>query len=210
MIDRSVLDCGGFLRLAETLCKRYPVYYAVGNHELYLKPKELEDFLACLRSYGVHILDNRSATLEKGGSRIFLYGLWCPLEYYKETRGVSGRSRFGPEQMRAVLGTCRRDGYTVLFAHNPINFDTYAAWGADLTLSGHVHGGMVRLPFLGGLLSPERSFFPKYCAGLYENGAQKLLVGRGLGSGVFSLRVGNRPEVVTVTLARPGEPEKGT
>lgn len=210
MIDRSVLDCGVFLRLAETLCKRYPVYYSLGNHELYLSPKDLNGFLARLRSYGANVLDNRSAVLKKDGRRIFLYGLSCPLAYFKETRGISGHPRFGTEQMGAALGACQRDEYSVLLAHNPLFFDTYAAWGADLTLSGHVHGGMVRLPFLGGLLSPERSFFPKYCAGLYKKESHRLLVGRGLGSGVFSLRVGNRPELVSVTLARPGEPEKGT
>lgn len=212
MIDRSVLDCGVFLRLAETLGKKYPVYYVVGNHELYLEPEKLRQFLARLRSYGVRVLDNEAAVLVRGGRRIALYGLWYPLKYYKETRGVSGHLLFGPEQMRSALGACDGSVYSVLLTHNPICFDTYSAWGADLTLSGHVHGGMIRLPFLGGLLSPERRFFPKYCAGLYEKDGKRLLVGRGLGSGLFSLRIGNRPELVTVTLARPENrgPEKGT
>lgn len=212
MIDRSVLDCDVFLRLAEKLGKKYPVYYVAGNHELYLKPEERGRFLARLRSSGVHVLDNEAAVLEKDGSRISLYGLWYPLNYYKEARGVSGRRFFGLRQMRAALGACGGSRYTILLTHDPGFFDTYAAWGADLTLCGHVHGGMIRLPFLGGLLSPERRFFPKYCAGLYEKGGRKLLVGRGLGSGLFSLRIGNRPELVTITLARPEKrgPEKGT
>lgn len=211
MIDRSVPDCGAFLRLAEALGKKYPVYYVVGNHELYLEPEELERFLARLRSLGIHVMNNEAAVLERGGARIILYGLWYPLEYYRETRGVSGHQLFGPEQMRSALGTRSGEDYSILLTHNPLCFDTYAAWGADLTLCGHVHGGMVRLPFLGGLLSPEYRFFPKYCAGLYEKGSKKLLVGRGLGSGLFSLRIGNPPELVTVTLARPEnrKPEKG-
>lgn len=207
VIDRSVLDCGVFLRLAEKIAPKYPVYFVMGNHELYLDPQARRDFLDRLGTLGVRVLDNESAVLERGGSRVTLYGLWYPLKYYREARGVPGGHRkFGPEQMRAVLGACAGDGYSILLAHNPIDFDTYAAWGADLTLSGHVHGGMIRLPLLGGLLSPERRFFPEYCAGLYEKEGKKLLVSRGLGSGIFSLRIGNRPELVTVTLTRPETP----
>lgn len=212
MIDRSVLDCGGFLRLSETLGREYPVYYVVGNHELYLKPRDRKRFLARLRSVGIHVLNNEAAVLERGGRHILLYGLWYPLKYYKEAHGASGHPLFGPKQMRSALGKCEKSEYSILLTHNPIYFDTYAAWGADLTLCGHVHGGMIRLPFFGGLLSPERRFFPKYCAGLYEKDGKKLLISRGLGSGLFSLRIGNPPELITVTLARPEErgPEKGT
>lgn len=91
--------------------------------------------------------------------------------------------------------------YGVLLAHNPLCFDSYAKWGADLTLCGHVHGGMIRLPFAGGLLSPEREFFPKYSAGIYEHSGKKMIVSRGLGSGTFGIRILNRPEIVVITLA---------
>jgi predicted MPP superfamily phosphohydrolase len=78
---------------------------------------------------------------------------------------------------------------------------TYAQWGADLTLSGHVHGGVVIIPFKGGLLSPERDFFPEYYGGLYSIKERKMIVNRGLGNGKFGIRIFNRPEVTVITLS---------
>ena len=69
--------------------------------------------------------------------------------------------------MRTHLGAAG-DGYQILLAHNPLWAKAYADWGADLVFSGHVHGGIIRLPFFGGILSPERRFFPKYSAGVYD------------------------------------------
>ena len=82
-------------------------------------------------------------------------------------------------------------GCTILLAHNPLLLDTYAAWGADLVLCGHVHGGLIRLPLAGGLLSPERKFFPKYDKGLYEKAGTKMYVSGGIGKPRFW----NPPEI---------------
>ena len=71
------------------------------------------------------------------------------------------------EQVTEVLGAPKEGCCNVLLAHNPVYFDTYAAWGADLTLSGHLHGGIVRLPLLGGVISPQMKLFPDYTRGCY-------------------------------------------
>jgi predicted MPP superfamily phosphohydrolase len=102
--------------------------------------------------------------------------------------------------MKRLLDAFDTGRYGILLTHNPLCFPVYARWGADLTLSGHVHGGMIRLPILGGLLSPEREFFPKYSAGIYGEDDKKLLVSRGLGSGVFGARIFNIPEIPVITL----------
>lgn len=71
------------------------------------------------------------------------------------------------EQVTEALGAPKEGCCNVLLAHNPVYFDTYAAWGADLTLSGHLHGGIVRLPLLGGVISPQMKLFPDYTRGCY-------------------------------------------
>jgi hypothetical protein len=76
----------------------------------------------------------------------------------------------------------------------------YAAWGAELVLSGHLHGGVVRLPGMGGLLSPSREWFPEFDAGLYQAGNTQMFVSRGLGNSVIPVRVFNPPELVVLTL----------
>ena len=92
-------------------------------------------------------------------------------------------------------------GYSILLAHNPLYYPAYRDWGADLTLSGHVHGGIIRIPGKGGLLSPDVTFFPKYDGGHFRENGKDLIVSRGLGNH-FLVRVMNPPELLVVTLHR--------
>lgn len=85
-------------------------------------------------------------------------------------------------------------------AHNPEYWPDYLTWGADLTLSGHLHGGMVRLPFLGGLFTPEGGLMPGYDKGLYKQGNQAMVVSAGLGVFVFPWRWMNPPDLVFIDL----------
>jgi len=92
---------------------------------------------------------------------------------------------FGTKQIQSILGDLDTDSYNILLTHNPLYADTYSNWGADLTLSGHIHGGMIRIPFVGGLLSPEREFFPEYDAGKYQVNGKILIVNRGLATAIL-------------------------
>ena len=92
--------------------------------------------------------------------------------------------------------------YSVLLAHRPELIETYAAYGADLVLSGHAHGGQVRLPFIGALYAPGQGFLPEYDSGLYTVGETDMIVSRGLGNSLIPLRVNNRPELVIAVLHR--------
>ena len=94
------------------------------------------------------------------------------------------------------IGIRQPDEFTVLLAHNPLDFDVHAEWGADVSFGGHIHGGFVRLPVVKGLVSPERKLFPKYKEGVYKIGDSSLVVSRGLGN----IRINNPPEIVSVTL----------
>ena len=81
-----------------------------------------------------------------------------------------------------------------------MHFGTYRSWGADLTVSGHLHGGYVRLPGIGGIVSPQMRPFPKYDRGLYEEYGQYLAVSAGLGDHHMPVRIGNPRELVVLHI----------
>ena len=85
-------------------------------------------------------------------------------------------------------------------AHHPEFFERYTEWGANLTLSGHNHGGMVRLPLLGGIVSPQYQLFPKYDGGKYEKGENTMILSRGLGTHTIKIRFFNVPELCMIEL----------
>jgi predicted MPP superfamily phosphohydrolase len=194
-------DFEAFYALARGLAESYPVYYIVGNHEEQRSDETQNEMFAYLESLGIHVLDNEKVELTRDGASIALYGLWFNLRYYKNVNEeTTSDIYFGSEQITQLLGEVSEDRYTILLTHNPVYFDTYAAWGADLTLAGHLHGGMIRIPFFGGVLSPSVELFPEYDAGVYEIGSSELFVTRGLGNGAFYFRFLNHPEIAVITL----------
>ena len=90
--------------------------------------------------------------------------------------------------------------FQILIAHNPLYFEEYSDFGVDMVVSGHYHGCMVRIPVLGGILSPQIGFFPKYVAGEYREKNSVLYLSAGLGNHSIKLRIGNIPEIVVITL----------
>ena len=154
-----------------------------------------------LKANGIMILDNEKAIIEKNGEEINLYGSWCNLRYYS-ARESGEKYDFTVDVMNKIMENApiEEEKYNILLAHNPNFIESYAKWGADLILSGHIHGGMVRLPVLGGIFSPDTVLFPKYTSGLYEVEGKKLIVSRGLGRGVRGFRLFNKPEMIVITL----------
>jgi predicted MPP superfamily phosphohydrolase len=98
------------------------------------------------------------------------------------------------------LGEINRDEYNILLAHTPFFFEDYEKYGVDLVLAGHVHGGIIRLPKVGGLLSPNREFFPKYDFGKYIKNNTTMLLSKGLGGSKVLIRFACKPEIVSITL----------
>lgn len=188
------------LALCRTLAAEYPVYYIRGNHEQGLEPDQWEAYRAELIDCGVQILDNETTRLTaENGDSISLTGLWYRLDYYHQYAGYY--RPLTEETVRVILGEALQ-GYNILLAHNPNYFPVYASWGANLTFCGHIHGGMIRLPVLGGILSPETILFPKYDGGSYQIDDKTMVLSRGLGRGRMGIRLFNPPELVTVTLTR--------
>ena len=106
------------------------------------------------------------------------------------------------KEMEEHLGTADRRHFQILMAHNPDYFEDYVNWGADLVLSGHVHGGIMRLPVLGGVISPSYQIFPKYDAGIFSSGTGKMIISTGLGCHSIKIRLFNPPEIDVITLKR--------
>ena len=189
------------LHLMEELAKDYPVYYANGNHEHRMKlyPQKYdnmdEEYDRALRGMGIERLVNAHILLEQYG--IAIYGSEIDRFYYK---------RFKVQQMeetylRGILGCPKPNAYNILLAHNPDYFPQYAAWGADLVFSGHVHGGMVRIPFVGkGVVSPNVRLFPKYDGGLFRQDKTVMLLSRGLGMHTIPIRLFNPGELLVVNF----------
>ena len=189
-----------FYSLVKELTKKYRVYYVYGNHEGELSSKLKSEITAFLKENGVIVLDNDYISIEKNNEKINLYGLCYTQKYYSYKGGK--KHIITENYIKNKLGTIDKNKYNILLTHNPLFFDAYSGYGFDLTLSGHVHGGLIRLPFIGGILSPERKFFPQYSAGVYEKGNSKLVVSRGLSRGTKGFRFFNRPDVVSITLKK--------
>jgi hypothetical protein len=151
----------------------------------------MEEYRKMMKECNAVLLENRTAVFEKNGCKIRIAGASLESSCYKnEKGGYSGLHQLKSHELTDALG--EKQGFTILLAHNPFFSEAYAQWGADVTFSGHVHGGAVRLPHLGGLLSPERKFFPEKSLGLYDTEGKKMLVSAGIGK----WRIFNPPEIL--------------
>jgi len=167
-----------------------PTYYVTGNHEWAIG--DVPELKQTLSAHGVTVLSNEFLTLEQGGDTLVLAGIDDPNGYADQK---------SPETVAAEVYAAHGDPFWVLLAHRNDRFEAqYSLLGADLVVSGHGHGGLIRLPFTDGLISTDRTFFPSYTAGLYEENGSCLFVTRGLGNSGPSFRLFNRPEVALLTL----------
>lgn len=186
------------IELLTALAGKYPIFYANGNHEHRLKlyPETYGDmaekYEEALAKIGIKPLVNEQYLLEKENIRI--YGAEIAREYYQRFTIPDMQV----EYLQEIMGLPERENYIVLLAHNPDFFPVYAAWGADLVLSGHVHGGMVRIPGWRGVVSPNVRLFPKYDGGKFEEGNSTMILSRGLGMHTIPVRLFNPGELIVI------------
>lgn len=194
-VDSSRFHPERSLSVAEALVKIAPVYYVSGNHEAILPDAEYQALTDGLRALGVCVLEDESAELTRGGQSIRLIGL-TDIGFYPGTLEEK------KDALRTALSALLpEDEFSVTLAHRPELMDVYTECGAPLVLSGHAHGGQIRLPGIGGLIAPGQGLFPKYTDGKYEENGTTLVVSRGVGNSVLPLRVNDRPQIVVVQLA---------
>ena len=183
--------------LARGLAAIAPAYYVTGNHEWALGSGAVRELKGLLDQCGVTVLSNRYEILERDGEAVVLAGVDDPNGYADQTT---------PEELRARIREDAPGLFTLLLAHRNDRFGQYANAGYDFVLSGHGHGGIVRLPFFGGLIGADRRLFPPWTSGVYTAGDSTLFVSRGLGNNTVpfkGFRLFNRPELAVVTMVRP-------
>ena len=169
--------------------KKYPVYFTSGNHDNYLK--EINELRNQLKEMGVHVLEDTTEVFQKGNTSI-------------EICGMSDHGRkpiIEPKELDEMYQT---DNYKVLISHRPDYIDFYKQIHCNLIISGHVHGGQWRIPFLKkGIYAPQQGFFPKYYEGIHRLNRKFLVISRGLASGnPYIPRLYNDPEIVFITLKK--------
>ena len=175
--------------VAEGLAAIAPTYYVTGNHEWAAGVvPELEPML---EQCGVNVLSNEYLILEQNGDRLALLGAEDP-------NGYANQKTVGQlaDQVRGEQGEI----YQLLLSHRNNKYEDYAAARVDLTLAGHAHGGLIRIPGTDGLIGPQRELMPHYTAGLYDLDYGQMVVSRGLADQRPAFRLLNRPDVPLVVL----------
>ena len=197
-------DYSQALSLMEQLSARYRVYYGMGNHEYRLGlypddyPGMYEGYMSGLKRAGIEPLINETVYLPE--CNIAVCGAQIDRAYFRHFR----RKPMETSYLSKLLGTPDGEIFQLLIAHNPVYFDVYARWGADLVVSGHVHGGIMRLPVLGGVLSPALTLFPKYDGGMFKEDNSTMILSRGLSSHTPPVRIFNPGELIVIDL-KPGK-----
>lgn len=160
-----------------------PIFYVTGNHEAD-DLKFLKGFLNELESLGINVLQNSNEIYTKNGKSINIIGIDDPL--------ISDSSSF--------LSSLNDSYFKLLLTHRPERINQYAAANIDLVLAGHAHGGLFKIPLIGGLFAPNQGFFPKYYEGLYQLNSTKMIVSKGVGNSVIPVRFLNKAEVIFINL----------
>ncbi len=195
------------VKFIQKLTQISKVYFVYGNHEMMLlDDPENNEFKLSLEDAGVQILNNKIDYLYKDGKKIKLLGIQDPACLYKDEKysQIEGSSS---DKAREILKDLflqdSSEEFTILLAHRPECFDIYASYNIDLILSGHTHGGMLRLPVIRGIYAHPQGFFPDYSYGIYRNRNSTMLVGAGIGySGNIHFRIYNLPEIEVINLVK--------
>ena len=187
-----------FVKKLPAIC---PVYYANGNHEQRMKEFQenydlsYEDYKRELLEAGVFFLENNSVSFMWDEKKIKLTGLEIPLGCYLHWH----KDDLKVEEIVERIGI-KEDCYEIILAHNPSFVDRYMKRGADLILSGHLHGGIVRIPGIAGAISPSFDLFPKYSGDHYREDNTDIVVSKGLGTHTFNIRLFNPAELIVLNF----------
>ncbi len=194
LVDSSHTDFDIAMEFINSAMEIAPVYYVTGNHEAWLgNYGELEKRM---QNAGVHMMDDRNLLITHGNDSVNLIGIQDP--DFTERGAFSGiQEAMVTTKLQPLL---QENAYNIVLCHRPELFDGYVETGADLVITGHAHGGQIRIPFVGGLIAPNQGFFPTYTEGVYHRNATDMVVSRGLGNSVLPVRINNTPELVIITL----------
>lgn len=198
-IDSRRTNLENSMKYINEAVKIAPVYFVSGNHES--RNDLYPEVTTALLDAGVTVLDNKIETLEINGEFIDLVGISDPLIFNTKGNKTIKNNSDNFEKRLKKLSKESNNKFNILLSHRPEFFNLYLENNFNLSLTGHAHGGQVRLPFIGGLFSPGEGVLPKYTKGLYNSYTKgSMIVSRGLGNSAFPLRVFNQPEINSITL----------
>ena len=202
VIGKENYCCDKVIDFIGKLTKIAPVYHANGNHEQRLRTDAekygdiYEKYKEALVKYGVIYMENETQIFEAKGKKIKITGVELPSYCYAH----NGVKPIKEKDIENQVGKADTSCYNVLMAHHPAYVADYKEWGADLVLSGHLHGGVMRLPILGGVISPQMGLFPKYSGDHYKEEDVDIVVSKGLGTHTIHIRLFNPAELIVLHL----------
>lgn len=190
------------IQFMKELPKIAPTFCANGNHEQ--RMKECPDYYGdtyfqyqdVIVKNGVRLLENEKTELLWENCEVEIWGLEIPALGYKKFQKITMPDNF----MEQNLGVPDKLKYQILIAHNPIYTSEYLKWGADLVVSGHLHGGIARIPGWRGVITPQGGFFPKYSGELTKEGQASVVVSKGLGVHTIPIRFMNPAEMIVLHI----------
>lgn len=201
--DSEKVICEPAAEFIERLCPIAPVYCANGNHEQRIRENTAKHgniyrrYKERLERAGAVFLENESTTVTlNNGEELRLTGLELPMETYKKTRRIIVRKTDITRRIGTVDGTKEE----VLLSHNPLYTEECLEWGADIILSGHLHGGLICLPGGRTVITPQFRLFPEYAGEMREKNGKYVVVSRGLGTHTINLRLFNPAELIVLEL----------
>lgn len=199
LVDGNTADVDNAMAFIRKAVEIAPVFYVSGNHESYI-PNKFKELVSQMKDAGVTILDNENVSLFSGEEVITLAGIRDPaFNWHRKSADIAD-----DEIKKALEGS--GDNVTILLSHRPELLKTYSDNGIDLVLTGHAHGGQVRIPFIGPIYAPSQGLFPKLTSGIYTEGDTRMFVSRGMGNGIVPLRFNDGPELAVIILENGDEP----
>jgi hypothetical protein len=188
------------INFINNLAKNYTVYFSLGNHEERMQefPEKYNNkFQELMEKFDdrIIVLNNDFVDLNEN---VRITGFVADNSYFAKFKNI----KMEPSYIENKVGICNTEKFNILMAHNPEYFDAYEKWGADLVLAGHNHGGIVRFPFLGGVISPQYKIFDKYDRGIFKINESQMVLSAGLGSHTINLRYNNRPELIEFQIIK--------
>lgn len=203
-MEKEITDVTEFIN---NIVKISPVYFVTGNHDIQVGEKYLNKIRENLAKAGVTLLEENSVKVNFKGKYINLAGINDLEMYFDDYVDEYIKSGKGPEGLvETIVDDCLAkiklddSEFNVLLTHQPQFIEIYAKYKYDLVFAGHAHGGQIRLPFIGPIMSPGQGLFPKYTSGLHTFENAKMIVSRGLGKSKIPFRFLNDPELVVCKL----------
>lgn len=203
IVGKKNYDNTSAIRLMEELCARYKVYFTYGNHESRMFERNIIDksgfFESINKLNNLVLVNDKREIINIGGVDVPLYGITLSDEYYHKRKP---KELTVEEINNRFINNNMKNEYAIMVCHKPECFEVCAQAGANLVLSGHNHGGTIRLKRFGGVISTSFNLFPKYSAGKYFYKDNIMLLSAGLGVHTIRFRLFNKPEVIVINFTR--------